>query len=53
LAVEAGAAKADAAQAAADAAAASEDVVLEADASQQIVPSKDSADLDSDRDPIG
>jgi cell division protease FtsH len=53
LAVEAGAAKADAAQAAVDAAAASEDVVLETDASQQIVPSKDSADLDSDRDPIG
>jgi cell division protease FtsH len=53
LAVEAGVAKADAAQAAADAAAASEDAVLDADAPQPIVSSKDSTDLDSDRDPVG
>ena len=36
-----------------DAAAASEDAVLDADAPQPIVSSKDSTDLDSDRDPVG
>jgi hypothetical protein len=53
LAVEADAAKADAAQAAVTEGTESAAPVPSTDAPEVVMPNKDSTDLDSDRDPIG